>query len=169
MNRGLKPIVRKTLQEIADINHQRARYRPSIEPLVTGRQDLQTTRHILPQKSDALNIGVRANTDVDVAIDFLEFIGWCSGIVYVKPVCAGVRGHRIEIVFWHVERERKNANYLARECEAPLIEFYGCFVESRQMACCIPWEVIVTGQCVMVGDSWIVFGIVAQRKCLFAV
>lgn len=169
MHRGLKPIVRKTLQEIANINHQRARYRPSIEPLVTGRQDLQTAGHILPQKSDALDIGVRANADVDVVIVFLEFIGWCSGIVYIKPVCTGVCGHRIKIVFWHVESEREDTDHLARECEAPLIEFNCYFVEARQMACCIPWEVIVTGQCVRVGDSWIVFGIVAERECLFAI
>ena len=169
MHGGLEPIIRKALQEIANINHQRAGYRPSIEPFVTRRQDLQTSRHILPQKSDALNIGVRANTDVDVAIAFLEFIGWCSRIMYVKPVCTGVRGHRIKVVFWHVESERKNTNYLAREREAPLIDFNCCLVESRQMACCIPWEVIVAGQCVRVGDSRIVFGIVAQRECLFAI
>lgn len=102
MHCRLEPIIRKTLQEVANINHERARYRPRIEPLITSRQDLQTARHILPQKSDTLDIGMRADADINIRIVLLECIGWCRGVVYVKPVCAGARGHRIEVVFWHV-------------------------------------------------------------------
>lgn len=169
MHRGLEPIVRKTLQEITNINHQRARYRPSIEPLVTGRQHLQTARHILPQKSDALDIGMRADTDIHIPIVFFECIGWCSGIVYVQPVCAGVRGHCVKVIFRHVQSESKDTNHFAREREPTLIEFNCCFLESREMACCIPCEVIIAGQGVRVGDSWVVPGIVAQRECLLAI
>lgn len=169
MHGGLEPIIRKTLQEVANINHQCASYRPSIEPLITGRQDLQTARHILPQKSDALDIGMRADTDIDIPIVFFNCVGWGSWIMYVKPVCTGVSGHCIKVVFRHFQSERKDTDHLARERETALIEFNCRFVESREMTCCLPCKVIVTGQLVRVGDSWIILGIVPQRECFFAI
>jgi hypothetical protein len=48
MHRRLEPVIRKPLQEIANIDNQRARLRRRIEPLVGARENLQAARVVLP-------------------------------------------------------------------------------------------------------------------------
>lgn len=121
MHRRLEPIIRQPLQEIPDIDHQRARDGPRVQPLVGRGQHLQPAGHVLPQQRQALDVGVRADADVDV-LSVLGIGGGGAGVMDVDCVCAGGRHERVEVGLGQVEREGEDADEFAGEREPRKVE-----------------------------------------------
>jgi hypothetical protein len=101
MNGTLIAIVCQSSEEIPDIDYNGPRNGLCPDPFVLGAQDLQATRHILPQQGEALNISVGA--DSHVTMRCRQLLG-CKGSIEIKAtVRAGKGGDRIKVVFWQRE------------------------------------------------------------------
>ena len=96
--------------------------------------------------------------------------------MHIEPVCAGVRGYRVEVVLGHVEGESKDRDHLARERETALPEFEGYLAKAGDMGCALPEELVASVGVLLVcekrrwvRDGGVVCGVVAQRECFFAI
>lgn len=104
MNGALVYIIAESHHEVANVHHDGSLDGGRFDPLPLAVQNLQTTRHVLPQQREQLQIGM-ASQPHGVVRYILFRRDW---VIVEDPISARVRRPAVEIVFCEIKTQRKD-------------------------------------------------------------